>query len=485
MNNSDYIARHIADTAGATPQMVYNSGYERNIPQVEDAGTPFVPMSMAVEQGQKAIVAHVKAEEKQKSILEAEGRLAQAVADAMREPQAKVGKLRPEAPSPVATLLPPEGRSKTAPEPREALQAGIKNVGVGGRKGVYSETGFEPEDVPDDWEVFETYDGGFMASPKENVEEVIANEKEGSRHKTLGMTSEKKDSHDTVVQVRDVEGVAFHEETTDPVGLDSALTNALSISKQINGSVDIVRPEDVLSEREARSAPKPVISGGHYEISDDVLGSIAGITQFEEHPEGYVSPMTLTPEGTVGKAQANRDGMAYPYMFHVNGKGWEVDVGYGGLIKDSLSKEEAMELVKTTPPITLQEAKQKSQSHIKKDLEYVKSKYPSLAPQRQGLLAMMRYQGGDGLDVSKWTNTNKYIKKAMKTGSTADWKKVQRAMLDSKWATMQTPERALRLIHAMHPSTRLSELTAIQQAFTKVRLKNAEIKLASTAGVRG
>ena len=265
MNNKDYMARHVADLTGVAPQQVVNSQQpalgQTDIYKIQDEGTPFDPMGMAVEQGQKAIVVNVENKQKEARILEQQGRFARAVAEAMR-PTVEVGKVDRE--GKVVGVKMPE----TIPEPRDAIMAAISAVGVNGRKGVYSELPFEAEDVPKDWEVIQTNDGGYMATPQENVNEVVENEKAGERSKTLGMQSEKKESHDRVVQISDVEGVAFHEETTDAAGQQNVIANALDIAGQIGGDVKLTSPQEVLQERATKYADQ---------VSDEIYNSFATV----------------------------------------------------------------------------------------------------------------------------------------------------------------------------------------------------------------
>ena len=265
MNNSDYMARHVADLTGTSPQRVVDSQQkavgQTDIYKIQDEGVPFDPMSLAVEQGQKAIVANVQRKDTEQKQLEQQGRFARAVAEAMA-PTVEVGKIDRE--GKVVGVKMPE----TIPEPRESIQAAIQHVGVGGRKGVYSELPFEAEDIPKGWEVIESNDGGYLATPQEHVDEVVENERAGQRSKTLGMLGEKKETHDRVVQIKTPEGVAFHEETTDEQGAGSVIANALDIAGQVKGTVDIKRPQEVLEERATNYASQ---------VSDEIDNSFSTV----------------------------------------------------------------------------------------------------------------------------------------------------------------------------------------------------------------
>ena len=283
MNNSDYMARHIADLTGLSPQMVVDKQTpalgQTDIYKIQDEGVPFDPMSMAVEQGQKAIVINVENKQKEAKILEEQGRFARAVAEAMR-PTVEVGKVDRE--GKVVGVKMPE----TVPEPRDTIMAAIKNVGINGRKGVYSELPFEAEDVPKGWEVIQTNDGGYMATPQENVNEVVENERAGQRSKTLGMLGEKKETHDRVVQIKDVNGVAFHEETTDAEGQQDVIANALDIAGQIKGEVVLASPQEVLQERAVKYADQ---------VSDEIYNSFATVEG--ARPKAYKDSQGLTTVG--------------------------------------------------------------------------------------------------------------------------------------------------------------------------------------------
>ena len=260
MNNADTLARHIANVSGMEPQDVVDStnlGYdETEMYAVQDAGVSFDPAGLAVEQGQQAVVQGMKAKEEAAKEKLQQGRLAAAIADAMR---AEVGRIEPEEPIDKGTPL-------TAPEPRESIQSAIKNVGVGGRKGVFSELPFEAEDVPEGWDVIETEDGGYMAAPQEHTDEVVANEGNGERSKSLGFMGEKKADHNQVVQVRDKYGIPFHEESAGVTDVADIMSNALDVAAQIKGSVSVAKPEEVLVERKARKA---------LEVSDTLFNSFA------------------------------------------------------------------------------------------------------------------------------------------------------------------------------------------------------------------
>ena len=187
---------------------------------------------------------------------------------------------------------------------------------------------------------------------------------------------------------------------------------------------------------------------------DEAQGTPSGdIIRKEENPEGFVSDATLLDDGTIGKGESKRDGQAFPYMFEVAGKGWEVDRGFGELIGSKLSKTEAEALVKKTPPIPIEEAEAKVDKVLSDNLKQVKTTFPSLDKDKQDVLSRMLYQGGEGLNVANWKNTNRALKQAIKSDDEVDWLSVQAHMLNSEWATVQTPERALREVMLMHPDT--------------------------------
>ena len=212
--------------------------------EVQDVKERFDPMGMAVEQGQTAIVAKVKADELETARVEEQGRFARAVADAMK-PAVEVGALDSEGKTVGVPLEAP-----TMPEPRETVMAGISNVGINGRKGVFSELPFEAEDIPNGWEVIQTNDGGYMATPQEHVNEVVENERAGKRSKSLGYMDEKKETHDRVVQIKTKEGHVLQDESTDEQGQQSVIENALDIAGQINGTASIMSPQESLAGRQ-------------------------------------------------------------------------------------------------------------------------------------------------------------------------------------------------------------------------------------------
>ena len=239
MNSIDYMAGHIADLTGVTPQMVTDST-QKAVGQVEpyevqDVKERFDPMGMAVEQGQTAIVAKVKADELETARVEEQGRFARAVADAMK-PAVEVGALDSEGKTVGVPLEAP-----TMPEPRETVMAGISNVGINGRKGVFSELPFEAEDIPNGWEVIQTNDGGYMATPQEHVNEVVENERTGERSKSLGYMDEKKETHDRVVQIKTKEGHVLQrsEEHTSELQSPDHLVCRLLLEKKKNKHINI------------------------------------------------------------------------------------------------------------------------------------------------------------------------------------------------------------------------------------------------------
>lgn len=213
----------------------------------------------------------------------------------------------------------------------------------------------------------------------------------------------------------------------------------------------VERQEPALAE--ARPAGEPV----------DAIS----LTREYEHPEQYVSQFTIDESGKVGKARALRDGKAYPYAYYVKGTGWEVDIGYGKLIKAGIkTKAEAMKLVENTPPIPLEEATANLEQHFEKDRTAAAKKFPQLGSRERDVVAMMRYQGAD---VTKWPNSSKAIDKASKSDDPADWLAAQAHLLNSKWATEQTPKRALETVHMLYPDTPIETLKTMLEGFKRKR----------------
>lgn len=185
-------------------------------------------------------------------------------------------------------------------------------------------------------------------------------------------------------------------------------------------------------------------------------------TMEKEHPQGYTSKFTQLSDGSIGEGQANRDGKAYPYMFYVEGTGWEVDRGYGELIGSGLSEAEARKLVTETAPIDLKEAQGKVKEHLDKDFSEIKTKYPNMDKKQAEVLSMMAYQGAK---VHKWKQTSKAITAAVKSNDPVDYMTAQAHMLNSKWATQQTPERALEVVHMFYPDTPIEVLRQMLEGF--------------------
>lgn len=153
-------------------------------------------------------------------------------------------------------------------------------------------------------------------------------------------------------------------------------------------------------------------------------------------------------------------------MFEVKGKGWEVDRGFGELIGKELTRKEAEELVKKTPPIPLAEADAKAEQVFKDKLTKVTKAYPDMDTKRQEIVAAMLYQGAD---VTQWKNSNAAIKKAVKSQDDTDWLAAQSHLLNSLWATEQTPARALRVVHSLHPDTDINVLATLLEGFKTKR----------------
>ncbi len=101
----------------------------------------------------------------------------------------------------------------------------------------------------------------------------------------------------------------------------------------------------------------------------------------------------------------------------------------------------------------------------------VSKAYPNLEGKAAEALTMMVFQGAN---VTKWKNSNAAIKKAIKSDDDADWLSAQAHILNSKWATEQTPDRALETVHLLFPDTPIETLESLLAGFQKKRgVKNA------------
>lgn len=449
MNNTDYIARKIADVAGVTPQDVANSA-QRGLGQsqgytVQDEGTPFTPYDTAIQQGQVAIVAHVKAQDEAKAEREREGRLAAAIAEQLR-PKVEVGKIQPEEQVDRGTPL-------TAPEPRETIQAGIKAVGAGGRKGVFSELPFEAEDIPKGWDIIQTEDGGYLASPRENTDEVLGNEREGARHKSLGYVAEKQAEDDRVVQVKDDKGVVVQDVSTNEADMESAVQQALDVAGQVKGVVDVVSPEDALKLREATAKEEKGVAQGFSPSMTRVMG--------------YENSMDY-PKGGFDK-------LRQVWKPHASLEGGTDTVAYGHKLTQQEVKSGKIKIGDKMFPInqglTDKDARKLFEQDWNKHLDLAKRKWKGQDGHVQNIMAELLYQG---LDVSNWK-----AGAAIREGRMFD---AQRQLLNSKWGTLQTPERALEVVHRLYPKTPLSTLKSLQRAYTKERLARGQVAYNTRSG---
>ena len=399
------------------------------------AGRDFFGQS--AELGQAAVVSTVKRKEQEQAQRQQEARMAQAVAEALR-PSVEVGKIEAEEPVDKGTPL-------TAPEPRSTIQAGIKAVGAGGRKGVFSELPFEAEDVPKGWEVVNTEDGGYLAAPKENVDEVVENERTGKRHETLGYVAPKKAEDNQVVQVKDKKGTVVQDVSTNDTDVVDVVAQALDVAGQIKGSIDMVAPEEALQQREEAVAKETGI--------DPALRKVMTY----ENEKGYKNSGWDKEQGVWkphGSIEGGTDTLAYGHKLTPK----EVE---SGLVKiGDKSVEFKMGL-------TDRQAEELFKQDWDKHYKLAGKVFPYANKELMQPLTEMLYQG---IDISKW-KAGAALKKASESGDPADYKWAQRLMLNSKWATLQTPDRALDVIHRIYPQTPIEVLKALQNQYTKQRVE--------------
>ena len=202
-------------------------------------GTDFT--GLANEQGQQAIVANVKQKEAEAKEDSDRTRLAMAVAEAMR-PETIVGSVKRDG-TIVGQELPPQ----TLPEPRETVKAGIKAMGKGGRKAVFSELPFDAEDIPDGWDVGQDEQGGWWTAPKENRQEVAKAIAEGKPEDALGYVAPKPsdDEQGFVVTAKDRLGVTIQDVVTNAENLRATETQA----QDVGSTVEIKTGQESLVER--------------------------------------------------------------------------------------------------------------------------------------------------------------------------------------------------------------------------------------------
>lgn len=245
MSNQNYVAKIISDVTNMTDNEIIESltvAPGESYPKIEQHSPRKNYAELAVDQGQQAIVQHVQREEKQARETEQVSRIAQAVAEAMR-PETLVGKVKKEEAvrgEPITTV----------PESREVLQAQMKTVGTGGRKGVFSELPFEDEDVPEGYTTAKAFGGGYWAAPEADMEEVLELDAMDGRHEVIGHTAKKPEGEENaVVQVLDAQKVPVREQLVDFEGYDSAIAKAKKDAKEIGGSVAAVKTPEAITKR--------------------------------------------------------------------------------------------------------------------------------------------------------------------------------------------------------------------------------------------
>ena len=116
--------------------------------------------------------------------------------------------------------------------------------------------------------------------------------------------------------------------------------------------------------------------------------------------------------------------------------------------------------------LTDEQAENLFSQDVGKHEEIVTKAYPTLMGKTKEAITMMVYQGAN---VTKWKNSSAAIKKAIKSDDDTDWLTAQAHILNSKWATEQTPERALETVHLMYPDTPMEVLAQIQQGYMAKR----------------
>ncbi len=116
--------------------------------------------------------------------------------------------------------------------------------------------------------------------------------------------------------------------------------------------------------------------------------------------------------------------------------------------------------------ISDKQAEELFQQDLKAHKAKAQTAYPELNGSPLAAVTAMMYQG---VNVPKWPEANTSIKKAIKTNTRVDWLAAQANILDSKWATEQTPERALQTVHLMYRDTPISVLEQILRGFISKR----------------
>lgn len=329
MESFDFILSHVAETIQTTPKVVADVLKKAGVLEqsYEPAEVPvWDPMGLSEEQGQQAVVEHVKRKEAMAEVIKQDERLTRVVQKAMGQTQ-------------------PEARPTTEVEPRESLQAAIKTVGHAGRKGVFSELPFEAEDVPEGWEVIRTKDGGYLTTPPEHLLEALENEEDGQRYKTLGYVAPKSPEDEVVVQVKKPNGVSVQDVSTSPSFLGDAIRQAQEIAQSLKGAfVDITNPQAALEDR-AQAVSQ--------EVSDDIFQSYATV----EGKESKAYPDT-GGNITVGVG-FNMDQEGARDIWKSAGVQKDFDAVHQG--KQELSDEE----IKALLGVTLMEAGKKAQTRAK------------------------------------------------------------------------------------------------------------------------
>lgn len=116
--------------------------------------------------------------------------------------------------------------------------------------------------------------------------------------------------------------------------------------------------------------------------------------------------------------------------------------------------------------ITDEQADKLFQQDVKTHKDIAQKKFPNAGGTQLDAITMMVYQGAN---VTKWKNSSAAITKALKSGDETDWLSAQAHILNSKWATEQTPERALETVHMMYPDTPIETLEIIQRGYMNKR----------------
>lgn len=116
--------------------------------------------------------------------------------------------------------------------------------------------------------------------------------------------------------------------------------------------------------------------------------------------------------------------------------------------------------------LTDEQANKLFNQDVKVHKESVQSAFPMAGGDQLAALTMMVYQGAN---IPKWTNSSKAVSKALKSEDPVDYMTAQAHMLNSKWATEQTPERALQTVHMFYPETPIEALRQMLEGFKTKR----------------